>query len=92
MAKALLQNVSSVPSILYPAQFSPFTKQQLDELTAILIRPLRRAKLVGRRLATAVLSNRALGGLCMTCTLWYSMPNCGSLTLLPPQAATPAVQ
>ena len=62
LRSTLQQNGSSTPKLLYPTQFSPFTEDQHDELTRLLIRPLRKATNINRRLAGNVLSNPALGG------------------------------
>lgn len=59
MDKALLQKTSSTQQIL----FSSFTGAQQDLLSTILVRPLRRSRSIGRRLAT--LTNLSLGGFCL---------------------------
>jgi hypothetical protein len=62
MARAMAQGVVTLPQILYPVQFYSFSHAQLYQLTALLIRPLRKAKMIGTRLHAEVLSNRVLGG------------------------------
>jgi hypothetical protein len=62
MARAMPQGVVTLPQILYPVQFYSFLRAQLDKLTALLIHPLCKAKIIGTRLHAEVLSNRVLRG------------------------------
>jgi hypothetical protein len=61
MVRAMAQGVGTLPQILYPVKFYLFSRAQLDKLTVLLIRPLRKAKMIGTRLHAEVLSNRVLG-------------------------------
>jgi hypothetical protein len=62
MTMAMAQGVITLPQILYPVQFYLFLRAQLDKLTALLIRPMQKTKMIGTRLHAEVLSNCVLGG------------------------------
>jgi hypothetical protein len=62
LARAMAQQVCTMPQIIYPLQFYSFSKAQHDTLTRLLLRSLRQAKVVGTRLYKEVLTNQLLGG------------------------------
>jgi hypothetical protein len=62
LAKAMAIGTSTIPQVLYPLHFYSFLRKQHAELSAILIRPLRSAKMVGSRIHKSVLTNLLLGG------------------------------
>jgi hypothetical protein len=61
-AKAMAQQVCTLPQLMYPAKFYSLSSKQHDTLTALLIRPLRKVKRIGTRLHSVVLSNQILRG------------------------------
>jgi hypothetical protein len=61
-AKAMAQQVCTLPQLMYPVKFYSLSSKQHDTLTALLIHPLRKVKTIGTRLHSAVLSNKILGG------------------------------
>jgi hypothetical protein len=61
-AKAMAIGMSTIPQVLFPLQFYSFSRKQHAELSAILIRPLRSAKMVGSRIHKSILTNSLLGG------------------------------
>jgi hypothetical protein len=63
LARAMAQQVCTLPQIKYPLQFYSFSEAQYDTLTRLLLRPLRQAKVVGTRLHEEVMTNQLLGGL-----------------------------
>jgi hypothetical protein len=62
MTRGILQKSSSTSKIGYTAQFSSFTKEQHQLLSAALVSPLREQKAIGSRIATNVLINEQMGG------------------------------
>jgi hypothetical protein len=62
MACAIGQNVITIPQIIYPLQFYCFFEKQHDQLTSLLLKPLRVVKGVGTKLNYVVLTNPLLGG------------------------------
>jgi hypothetical protein len=62
MARAMAQNLCTLPQIFYPLQFYCFSETQHDTLTTLLLKPLRVAKGVGTKLHSVVLTNPVLGG------------------------------
>jgi hypothetical protein len=62
MTRGILQKSSSTSKIGYTAQFSPFTKEQHQLLSAALVSPLREQKAIGSRIATNVMINEQMGG------------------------------
>jgi hypothetical protein len=62
MARAMAQNVNTLPQIMYPLQFYYFSEKRHDHLTSLLLKPLRGAKGVGTKLHSVVLTNPVLGG------------------------------
>ena len=62
MAKAMAQTVSTPPKLVYPLQYYSFSTQQHLQLSAIMVQPLRSAKMVGTRIHHTVLTNPFLGG------------------------------
>jgi hypothetical protein len=61
MARTLSQKTVTTPQFLYPTQFYKLSENQLDSLTALLLNPLRAAKIIGTRLHAKILTNPALG-------------------------------
>jgi hypothetical protein len=57
LAKAMAVDTSTIPQVLYPLQYYSFSRNQHTELSAILIRPLRSAKMVGSRIHRTILTN-----------------------------------
>jgi hypothetical protein len=62
LARAMAQQVCTLPQIIYPLQFYSFSEAQHDTLTRLLLCPLRQAKVVGTRLHEEVMTNQLLGG------------------------------
>jgi hypothetical protein len=62
MTRGILQKSSSTSKIGYTAQFSPFTKEQHQLLSAAVVSPLREQKAISSRIATNVLINEQMGG------------------------------
>jgi hypothetical protein len=62
LARAMAQQVCTLPQIIYPLQFYSFSEAQHDTLTRLLLRPLRQAKVAGTRLHEEVMTNKFLGG------------------------------
>jgi hypothetical protein len=62
LARAMAQQVCTMPQIIYPLQFYSFSEAQHDTLTRLLLRPLRQAMVVGTRLHEEVMTNQLLGG------------------------------
>jgi hypothetical protein len=62
LARAMAQQVCTLPQIIYPLQFYSFSEAQHDTLTRLLLRPLRQAKVVDTRLHEEVMTNQLLEG------------------------------